>query len=149
MKYEINVEQIGEQSAAAVVKKAPVAQIGEFIGEAFRLVIAELTAQHITPAGPPFARYKMLGDTFEVTAGFPTPQPIATRERVIATTLPSGTVATTMHVGAYDEVKDAYDAIMAWLPEHGMHVAGDPWEVYLDGPEVAEPRTILRVPCQP
>ena len=148
MEYEINVEQIGPQTAAAVVRTVPITKIGPFISEAFGVVIAELAAQNMTAAGPPFARYTMLGDAFEVTAGFPTPRPIAGTQRVIGTTLPGGTVATTMHVGAYDAVKDAYDAVMSWLPEHGMHVAGDPWEVYLDGPEVAEPRTIIRVPCQ-
>lgn len=149
MEYEINVEQLGEQHAAAVVKQVPIAQIGAFIGEAFGLVMAELAAQRITPSGPPFARYDMRGSVFEVTAGFPTPLPIASRDRVIATNLPAGTVATTMHVGAYDAVKDAYDAVMEWLPTQSLRPTGDPWEVYLDGPEVMNPRTVVFVPCGP
>lgn len=148
MNYEIKVEEVGEQPAAAVMKQVPLAQVGQFIGEAFDLVMAALNAQHVSPAGPPFARYRMHGDTFDVTAGFPTMQPMVASGRVVPVSLPRGKVATTMHVGAYYAVKHAYDAIMEWLPEHGLHVAGDPWEVYLDGPEVAEPRTIIRVPCQ-
>ena len=27
--------------------------------------------------------------------------------------------------------------------------AGAPWESYIDGPEVAEPRTLVYLPCKP
>jgi hypothetical protein len=30
-----------------------------------------------------------------------------------------------------------------------MEACGAPWESYLDGPEVAEPRTEVVVPCRP
>ena len=86
MDYQIKIEDIGAQRVAAVVRQVPISQVGAFIGEAFGLVMAALEQQQIEPSGPPFARYQMLGD---------------------------------------------------------------PWEVYLDGPEVAEPRTIVRVPCRP
>ena len=149
MDYEIKVETVAEQPAAAVVSEIPVAEVGKFIGEAFGLVMAALQEQHSFPAGPPFARYQMHGDTFEVTAGFPVAQPIQAAGRVVPTTLQGGSVATTMHVGAYDKVAQAYNALMAWLPQHDMRAVGDPMEIYLDGPEVAEPRTIVRVPCEP
>lgn len=150
MEYTISTEVVEEQTAASVAaERVPIPEISTFIGQAFGLVMAAMQQQHLAPTGPPFARYTMHDKTFDVTAGFPVAQSIATVGRVHATSLPAGTVATTMHVGAYVDVSKAYDAIMAWLPQHGMRVTGDPWEVYLDGPEVAAPRTIVRVPCSP
>lgn len=149
MEYQIKIEDIGAQRVAAVVEKVPISEVGAFIGEAFRLVMAALKEQQLAPSGPPFARYQMLGDTFEVTAGFPTEGRVEATGRVVSAELPGGSVATTAHIGAYDHVNLAYDAIMAWLPTQGMQASGDTWEVYLDGPEVAEPRTIVRVPCRP
>lgn len=148
MEYVITTEVIEEQTAATVTaEQLPIPEIGRFIGEAFGLVMAALQQQHVAPAGPPFARYTMHDKTFDVTAGFPVAQPTTSVGRVHATSLPACTVATTMHIGAYGDVSTAYAAIMAWLPQHGFRAAGDPWEVYLDGPEVAQPRTIVRVPC--
>lgn len=148
MEYTITTEVIEAQTAATVTaEQVPIPEIGKFIGEAFGLVMAALQQQQLAPTGPPFARYAMHDKTFDVTAGFPVAQSIVTAGRVHATSIPAGTVATTMHVGSYGDVAKAYDAIMAWLPQHGLRVNGDPWEVYLDGPEVASPRTIVRVPC--
>ena len=148
MDYQIKVESVQEQQAAAVVKRVPVAEVGAFIGEAFGLVLAALREQQVEVSGPPFARYQMLGDSFEVTAGFPVANPIKPTERVAAVALPACSVATTVHVGPYSAVNLAYNAIMAWLPKHDLQASGDPWEVYLDDPEVEAPRTIVRVPCR-
>lgn len=149
MTYDIRLESTQEQAVAVVTETVPVAGIGRFVGEAFSLVMQALQAQHTFPVGPPFARYRMLDGSFEVSAGFPVPVPVAASGRVVAASLPGGAAATTTHVGSYDTVAQAYDAVMAWLPTQGQVVAGDPWETYLDGPEVAQPRTVVHVPCRP
>lgn len=46
------------------------------------------------------------------------------------TQLPSGTVATTTHVGSYAGLGDAHRAIVEWCREHGRRPAGTSWEVY-------------------
>ena len=148
MSYEMKLEELQMQRAAVVTARLAVDAIGPFMGEAFGLVIAALQSQHSFPAGPPFARYHVLGAEFEVSAGFPVAMPIHEEGRVVPTELPAGPCVTTMHVGGYDGVKDAYDAIMAWLPGQKLVPAGDPWEQYLDGPEVAQPRTLVHLPVR-
>lgn len=149
MTYDITLETMTERPAAVVTATLPVASIGPFVGEAFGLVMQALGAAHSFPAGEPFASYRMHGDTFDVSAGFPVAAPVAASGRIVPFTLPGGTVATTMHIGPYDGVAAAYDAIMVWLGQEHLVPAGDPWEVYLDGPEVAMPRTRVCVPCRP
>ena len=83
-----------------------------------------------------------------IEAGFPVPEPIAAAGQVEPSTLPGGTVATTMHVGSYADLAGAYSALEGWFAANGFEAAGDPWETYLDGPEVDAPRTIISWPCQ-
>ncbi|WP_406601616.1 GyrI-like domain-containing protein [Lentzea miocenica] len=51
--------------------------------------------------------------------------------------LPSGPVAQTFHRGSYDTIPAAYEAVFAWIREHGLHQAGPPRELYLTGPDTA------------
>jgi len=43
---------------------------------------------------------------------------------------PSGTVATTVHMGPYDRMKPAHEAIHQWAHENGRRLVGPSWEVY-------------------
>jgi effector-binding domain-containing protein len=45
---------------------------------------------------------------------------------------PGGAVATTVHIGPYNQMKSAHVAIHEWVRENGRHIAGPSWEVYGD-----------------
>jgi effector-binding domain-containing protein len=145
--YEVSIEQRVEQATAVVRGRVARDGIAEFIGGAFAEVMAAVSAQHVTVVGPPFGRYRVLETGFEVEAGFPTSWPVEPVGRVIPSVLPGGEVATTMHVGSYDGVAVAYSAVEQWLGAHNLAPTGDPWESYLDGPEVPQPRTVVCFPC--
>ncbi len=123
-------------------------QVGEFVGRALGEVMAALLAQGRQPSGMPFARYDLVDEGFAIEAGFPCDGPIEPVGDVHPSDLPGGEVVTTMHVGPYQEVAGAYRALEAWMAENGYQPMGAPWESYLDGPEVAEPRTIVTWPCR-
>ena len=55
---------------------------------------------------------------------------------------------TTLHRGGYEQVAAAYSALEQWMRDNGYEPAGAPWETYLDGPDVAEPRTVITWPCE-
>ena len=147
MADEIRIEERTEVDTAVVRRRVAHDGIGPFIGEAFGAVIGALTAQGNPPAGMPFARYSMVADGFDVEAGFPCTRPVQPTGEVIASTLPAGPVATVTYTGPYEGVAQAYSGIEAWLAEHGYVSTDAPWESYLDGPEVAMPRTVVSVPC--
>lgn len=50
--------------------------------------------------------------------------------RVRAGATPGGRVASTLHVGSYDQLGKAHDAVRAWCAEQGHALAGPNWEVY-------------------
>jgi effector-binding domain-containing protein len=51
---------------------------------------------------------------------------------VRATETPAGIVATAVHVGPYDRLKETHDAIHAWAEAHRKPFAGRSWEIYGD-----------------
>ena len=137
--YEIQVRALDEQPVAVCAATLAVAAIGPWLSQVYGTVAGVLGAQGAGPAGPPFARYHPLGDDrFRVEAGFPVSAPIEAAGEVTAATLPGGPAAFTVHIGPYEDMKPAYDALDAWIRDHGGEPRGDPWEVYFSDP-VAEP----------
>lgn len=133
--YEIHSETRREQPTAVMDGTMPVADIGPWLGKVYTKVAQVLSSQGTFPAGPPFARYKQLGEgEFEVEAGFPVQASISGMDEVRASSLPEGTVAVTMHTGSYDEMEAAYEAIYSWIDSQGGTPSGDPWEVGLTDP---------------
>jgi effector-binding domain-containing protein len=118
--------------------------IGPFIGEAFGEVMAALGAT--PPAGMPFARYEMTPDGWDIEAGFPVADPIEASGRVVPSSLPGGTVVTVLYTGSYESLGQVYEELEKWVADNGWQPAGSPWEGYLDGPEVPEPRTLISWP---
>ena len=148
MTYDIRIEKRSEQPAAVIRGRVSLDEIREFLGTAFAEVGAELAAQRLAPVGPPFGQYRPQDGGFDIAAGFPTSGGLTPAGRVEPMVLPGGSLATTTHVGPYSEVSAAYEAVIEWLTSSGLVPAGDPWECYLDGPEVAEPRTVVYFPCR-
>lgn len=150
MRYEMQFVDLQEQHVAIVKGHVTVDEMPEFLGGAFSEVINVLDEQGLHPTGAPFGRYSMPeGGAFDAEIGFPCNDVVKPEGRVEACELPGGRVARTMHVGPYGDVGAAYEAAIAWLTEEGYVVEGRPWECYLDGPEVAEPRTEVFIPCTP
>ena len=50
--------------------------------------------------------------------------------KVVRSATPSGRVATASHIGPYDRLGAAHDAIRAWCKQHGYQFAGPNWEIY-------------------
>jgi effector-binding domain-containing protein len=141
------MDELRPQPVAMVRGHIETAGIPAFLGDAFGEAMRVMADQHLTPAGPPFARWRPTGDSFDVEAGFPVSAPVTPQGRVDADTLPGGPVATVMHIGDYGGVSAAYEFLTEWLDVHGYVSAGEPWECYLDGPQVPDPKTLVRFPC--
>lgn len=149
MDYHVDRITLEPQEAAVVAASVPHDGIAEFLGGAFGEVMGVLADQGNAPAGPPFARYEMTDDGWNIQAGFPAAGPVQPQGRVESITLPGGTALAVMHRGDYSEVAGAYRAAEQWMKDNDWDGTGVPWEVYLDEPEVANPRTIVQWPARP
>jgi effector-binding domain-containing protein len=149
MTYEIVAADLQEQQVACVHGRILHAELPAFLAAAYSKVPAASAQQGLRLSGPPYARYRFEKDgILDVEAGFPISGAMSRTGDVGPGTLPGGHVLTTVHVGAYDEAGDAYDALEAHLSENGYESAGAAWGCYLDGPDVPEPRTKVYKPVR-
>jgi effector-binding domain-containing protein len=149
MTYEITVEHREAQHAAVVRGTMTAEELPAFFDKTLSEVLGVLGEQGLSVTGPPFGLYQLVEDGFDVAAGFPVSGPVAPRGAVEPLVLPGGAVATTMHVGSYDEIADAYTALTEWFAVSDYAPTGAPWESYLDDPQEPAPRTQVCFPCRP
>src|SRR6201993_5040545 len=64
-------------------------------------------------------------------------QPCPLTGRVVASALPSGTAAMTVHRGPFGDVGAAHDAVLGWCAAHGHRANSTRWEIY--GPNDDDP----------
>lgn len=135
MNYKIELKDVAAQPALVVKGKAKIEEVGPVIGEYLGKVEAYLASKKISPAGAPFTRtFNFANGVLEFEAGFPVSSKVETKGDIIATELPKGKVATTVHIGSQEKSQDAYEAIQAWMKKNEKGEAGAPWEVYLSDP---------------
>ena len=147
MGYDIHTVEVDSQHAAVLSRTCSMDELGPFLADAFDTVLGALARAAVPVDGKPFARYDMVDGGFSVEAGFPCPPNLDLDGDVHTITLPGGTAALTTHIGPYAGVAAAYQAIEEWFTTSGHRPTGAPWETYLDGPEVPEPRTTVTWPC--
>jgi effector-binding domain-containing protein len=107
----------------------------------------------MAPAGPPFARYfSMSAEGLDVAAGFPVAEPFLGAGVVHPGELPAGPAAVATHVGSYQGLEAAWNALREQAGAMGRPLGDDPWEVYFIGPgsgvDEAEWRTELVWPLR-
>ncbi len=137
---EIAVVDLAAQPTACVrrsLKYSQTSQIPALIGEVFEA----LAAARIEPSGMPYTRVVSLGLlSMEIEVGWPVSSPFSGSGNVVAGSLPAGPAAVASHLGPYESIGPAHEAIAAWCKEHGHAVAGAPWESYFTDPN-EEPDT--------
>lgn len=133
--YEVHDEVVEDQPTAVMIATLSVDEIGPWLGTAYDTVSRVVAADQGGPAGPPFARFHRHADgEFTVEAGFPVAREIGPVNEVQPSELAGGAVATTVHIGPYDQMEPGYEALLSWIAEHGCEPAGDAWEVYFSDP---------------
>jgi effector-binding domain-containing protein len=144
------------QATAVIRATLSVREIGPWFGPTLGRLATWLAEREVPIVGPPFARYHVIHpehEGFEVEAGVPVGAPIDGDGDVAASSLPGGPHATTLHVGPYEDLPAAYDAVAAWIAERGGEPAGDMWEVYesdpVEQPDPATWRTRVFCPYRP
>jgi len=132
---EVIIKDLPEQYMACIRRTIPNYGV---IGELFTELFGAIMPAGVRPLGPTMAIYHDLEFKEEqcdvevcIPVGRDLPgegQPIRTRK------LPGGKMACTIHTGPYENIGEAYSAVMSWLEANGYRLAGPQREVYLRGP---------------
>jgi effector-binding domain-containing protein len=123
-------------SIVSIRDRGATADLPAIIGRSFEELYGRLAVLGVGPAGPPFVIYHAFGpDEIDAEVCVPLREPVRADLRVVARTLPAATVAWTLHVGPYDDLATAHDAVADWARDRGHVAAGPPRELYLNGPD--------------
>lgn len=129
MQYDIHLERINASRPTAVVRRrASVGDLPKVVPDACGLVWRTLRAEGVKGAGRHVALY--LDEVIDLEVGVELHGPYTGHGEVVASTLPSGTVATVTHFGPYNRLADAHHAIRDWCSKQGHTLAGTNWEIY-------------------
>ncbi len=109
----------------------------EGIAEAVRALLAAVHRAGAVPQGPPMALYAAdTQDPGAVNARIcvPVAEEFPATADLRTTMLPPAHVAVAQHVGSYQDIGRAYDALSTWVDDHRWLLAEGATEVYLVGP---------------
>lgn len=145
--YQVVSREVPAQRVATIRARVLMSMIGEAIGEGFGEVARAAEAAGAEIDGLPFAiHHEVDPGGIDLELGFPVLGEVEVG-RVHSTTLDGGRVACVVHMGPYEEVGAAYDALTRWVQLHGERVVGPPREVYLNEPaEGVVPLTEVQMP---
>lgn len=144
MGYDVEIGRETGRHLAVTRFEARPEEMGQHMGAAFAAVAAHLAGTGVPIVGPAVSRYEMAGSgTFSVASGFVVAGEFEGADGVEHLQLPECDIATTTHVGPYERLGEAYDALREGARAQGREVdeSAPMWEEYLDGPETPPERT--------
>lgn len=152
MKYECKIIEEHEQPVLTVRTITAVENLPAFFGDAYGKIISYLAELGEAPAGMPFAAYyNMDMKALDVEAGFPVAKVLPEKDDMKSASIAAGKFAVTLHIGSYDSVGPAYDALAAFVQQQGYEPTGIAYEYYLNDPNEdpkVEPQTEIRFPLK-
>lgn len=143
MSYQCEINDYQVRPTLVVRTHVAVQDLPQTLGSAFGAVIAWLGQAGQQPAGPPFVAYHNMDmQALDIEAGFPVFAAMDGQDDVQASEIPGGKYASCLHIGPYDEVKAAYEALGQYSAQHGYQPTGVSYEFYLDDRETTPPQDL-------
>lgn len=145
---ERQVEVVHEPARELAVQRFEVdlARMGEQMGPAFEHVASYLVRRGVATAGSVLAHYTVREDGMEAAAGFEVTDTFEGGDGVEWFVLPEVDAVTTVHVGPYEKLSEAYADVRAHATSIGRALdESQMWEEYLTGPETPPDQARTRV----
>lgn len=138
---EFEIENLPEQPVIGIRSRTSIDKIKETMGNGYAALFGFLGQKQVPPVGPPMSIYydeEMNEDDFEVEPAVPVAGPVETEGEIKYHVLPGGKMATAMHMGPYETMKDTYEAMLKWFESEGLKPKVPMWEIYLNDPAQVE-----------
>jgi effector-binding domain-containing protein len=135
MKYDVVMETVQEELVAAVRATVPIGDIARAWKPALDQVWAFLKRNGELAPGHNLFLYhhpERRDQAMNIDFGVQVARPFEREADVRCIETPTGEVARTVHVGPYDRLGDARNAIHAWCAANNRKIAQASWEIYGD-----------------
>lgn len=95
------------------------------------------------PAGFPYVCiYAMDAEGWHMECGFPVAHPIPGEGSYVASSIPGGRCATTMHRGHMYNMGQSYARLKKWMEDQGLAAKGPLYEIAMNDPRCTPPEDI-------
>lgn len=137
--YDIRIREIQEMPVRSIRK-----QLTSFPADLpplLRSLLKEIEEAGGVCAGPPVLLYydeEFNPAKVDVEVAWPVPD-----GNLVTRVLPAVRAATCMHVGPYDGLNDAYEALFAWINQNGYRALTPMREVSYNDPQVTSPEQLV------
>lgn len=143
MMYECALKNLATQLVVSVRSRTTAQDLPALLAQTYLAILQHLEQAGVEPAGPPFVAYYNLDmQDLEVEIGFPVQQRTSDSGTVQNSEIPAGRYATTLHIGPYNCMEGAYEALNAWIGQNGFRPTGTAYEFYLNDPRDVEPKDL-------
>lgn len=135
MTYDVVLETVEAETLAAVRATVPIVDIPRAFKPALDQVWAFLRRNDELAPGQNLFLYhhpNVRTAPMDIDFGVQVARPFEPEGEVRCVETPAGEVATTLHVGPYDRLHDAHDAIHAWCAANNRKIGSASWEIYGD-----------------
>jgi len=137
--YEVQIEHVAARPLASSRVQASREQLGPVMGREMQRVFELVCGMGVACVGAPVVFYHRFDeDIVEMDVAVPVNRVFDEVEGVRSTSLPEGEAAVITHVGPYEGIGAAWEALTAWVQRHGSAPDAPCWEEYLTDP-AAEP----------
>ncbi|NTU65128.1 MAG: GyrI-like domain-containing protein [Chloroflexi bacterium] len=134
--YACEIKDHPERPTLSVRTHAAVQSLPQLFGQTYGALMQYMSEMGAQPAGEPFAAYyNMDMQNLDIEIGFPVSRPLPDRGEIKSGALPAGKFASTMHLGPYDTLTIAYEALTQYVRDNGYEPTGVAYEFYFSGPE--------------
>lgn len=143
MGHDVTIEHEPGRYLAVMRFDARPEELAGKMGTAFGTVAGFLRNAGVPITGAAGSCYEMTSEGFHVASGFHVGGRFEAGDGVEPLQLPDTDVVTTTHVGSYETLGEAYDALKEGAAQQGRSVdeSSIMWEEYLDGPQTPPERT--------
>ncbi|MEV6235417.1 GyrI-like domain-containing protein [Lentzea sp. NPDC051838] len=124
----VNVTVVAARPTAVVAATTTWAEFPRLWQPMLDEVWACLRAGGITSGCRNIMLYRDDAPNVEVGVELTVPCPLT--GRVVASELPAARVAHTVHIGPYDELGAAHQAVLTWCAANSLRTTGTRWEIY-------------------
>lgn len=137
--YEVVAREVSAMTVRSI--RRTVSGFPQSVVDTMGEVAGEIVSAGGIPAGPPTVLYydeEFNPDKADVEVAFPVNDPaMATR------TIPATLAVTTVHVGPYDGLANAYMAVYGWANDNGYEAIVPMRDVYMNDPANTPPEKLV------
>jgi effector-binding domain-containing protein len=143
MSYKCELIERTAQPVLSIRARGAVKDLPAILGRSYGAIGAYLGRMGQAPAGAPFvAYYNEDMQSLDLEIGFPVSKKLTGQGEIQAGEIPGGKAVSCLHVGPYDKVEPAYQALGQWMQLKGYQGTGVCYEFYLNDPQQTPPEKL-------